>query len=37
MSYSLDSLRRDYIGEYSRVIKVDLRSLDYGLYGVYRV
>ena len=37
MSYSLNSLKGDYIGDYIwdyyRVIKGDTRSLDYGSYG----
>ena len=38
MSYGLNSLMGgyigDYIGDYYRVIKGDIRSLDYGSHGI---
>ena len=35
MSYSLNSLKGGYIGEYYRVIKGDTRSLDSSSHGIY--
>ena len=34
MSYSLNSLKGAYIGDYIGVIRGDTRSLDYSSYGV---